>query len=130
MIITFNGTTLVDDTDSPKITGQIERIGGEAAVQSEPLYNADNPANFARKNVRGQFVFTSGCSYADFAGVAAAFAALYALLLTTGDLVLTYGAAELTFASAKFRSLDRTEWTGVRLGLRYVFEITTVANTT
>ncbi len=118
--------TLVNDTASPKITGVIESIGGQDILQKEPLYGSASPALFARGNISGHFAFSAGCSFASYALAAAALKTAYALIDSQGSCVLNYGGTTLTFPNAILQSVQRVEWQGVRLVLRYTFEITSI----
>ena len=132
MKITFGSgpTTLADIAATPKVTAVVESWGGQALVQSEPLYGGPNVVKFPRGNVGGQFIFTAGCSFADRDTAAAAFATAYALLNTQGSLTVkpTGGSPTITMANAILHDLQRVEWEGVWLKLRYTFEITTVTS--
>lgn len=122
--------TLADDTAAPKLAGVIEAIGAQDIVQIEPLYGGANPAKFPRGNVGGQFVFTSACSYASYNAAVDALKTAYGLLDDQGTLVFTPTGAgvphTLTMANAILHSVQVVRWTGVRLELRYTFEITTI----
>ncbi len=127
MKVTFAGATLADHTATPRLFGVIESIGGQSVVQSENVYGGANPAKFPRGNISGQFIFTSEGSYASKALAAGAFRDSYNLLNTQGNCQLDYGGTILTFANAILHQVQRVKWDGVRLILRYSFEITTIA---
>src|SRR4051812_30381575 len=86
--------TLVDHAN--KLEGQLEDLGGECLVNTEPVYGGASVAKFPQGNVNGQCVFTAAKSQADYATAAAYFKAEYARLNGQGALVVTIGATTLT----------------------------------
>ena len=129
MKIVFGSTTLVDDTASPRIAGVIERLGFRALVQTETLYGAANEIDFPRGNVGGELVFTAGCSFASYSAAADAFKAACGLVNGQGTVVVTpaTGADTLTLANAVLDNVERADWQGIWLNLRYTFKITTIS---
>lgn len=124
--ITIGATVLCDDAASPKNRGVIEQFGAQSGVQEEDVYNSDFKFLAPLGNVAGEFVFSEFTSYATLADAAAAYAAATALLNIQDTVVLIYGSATLTMANALLYKVERVEWGGVGLRLRYGIKYTTL----
>lgn len=129
MLIVFGSNTLCDDTASPKIAGVIEQLGGQAVVQIEDVYNSGLQVKRSQGNVGGQFVFTASCSYASYDAATTAWLTAYGLLDATDDVVVTpvhTSDVTMTMAGAILRQVQRVQWDGKWLAIRYTFEITSI----
>jgi hypothetical protein len=123
-----SAATLGDDAN--KFAVVIEQFVGQSVQQREPLYGGANPVDFVRGNVGGELVFRSSKSYADYATTFTQFKTEYGRLNQKGSLVITQNAVTVTFANAVCKGVQRifdAQNTGVHMGIRYTFAITTVA---
>lgn len=118
--------TVADDTAAPRITGQVEKLGGQGIPEKSNLYNSPHPGLYPRGNVSGQFIVHTSCSYKTLANQHDSLVAFYNAINTQGTVVLTMGAGIYTMANAVLASVERTYLNGVRLDLRFTFEITTI----
>lgn len=121
---------LGDDADrTTKGTIAIEDLGGEAIVQIEPLAFGANPFQETRNNVAGQFVFTVTRTFASQDLANAYLAAEYARIGEQGNLVWSRAAKLFTFTNAVLRAVRPAQIQGVKVIMRYTFNITTLVLT-
>ena len=117
----LTAVTLVDDAS--RLFGQVYALGGQAREQVTPLFRGANPARFMRGNVQGQCVFSAWRSFESVAAAAAHLYAQYGLLNLQGLLALTFDGTALNMPGATLRVVEREEWNGRFLRVRYEFGI-------
>jgi hypothetical protein len=131
VLVKFGTTTLGDDANHDvggKIAVLLEDLGADSQVQVTPLVRGTVPFKAARGNVDGKLSFSAGQSFADREAMLTFVVALFALMNTTADLTLQEGATTLKCAGAILRGFTRDKGTstGVRLGVVYRFELTSL----
>jgi hypothetical protein len=120
------GSTATLGDDSVKHSIVLEDFGGQSLEQVVQLPRAASVARYARGNVAGVLVLVAAKSHADRATMMAAWKTEYARLNTKGELVLTEGITTWTMALATLVGVTRADCAGVRLAIRYRFNITTI----
>jgi hypothetical protein len=120
------GSLVTLGDDSVKKTIVVESIGGAAQVQTAAFFRGANPALYARGNVAGQFIFVVTQTFAtqDLAG--AFIKTEYARLNQQGSLVWTRSSTIFTMAGAVLKAVAPAEINGVKIRMRYTFDITTL----
>ncbi len=131
MLVKFGNTTLGDDANQDgggKLAVLLDEFAAESRVQVSPLFRGPVPFKAARANVDGKLSFTVGRTFADRELLLEFMVALFALMNTTDDLTFQEGATTLKCAGAILHGFarDRSSSVGVRLGVAYKFEITSV----
>ena len=131
MLVKFGTTTLGDDANQDaggKIAVLLEDVGADSQVQVTPLVRGAVPFKAARGNVDGKLSFSAGQSFADREALLVFTVALFAMLNATDDLTFQEGATTLKCAGAILRGFTRDKGasTGVRLGIVYRFELTSL----
>jgi hypothetical protein len=127
--IVLGATTLADITATPRSFATFAAMGLEGDIQEEKLYEAAAEWIKPRGNVNGLVTFSVACSYATVDAAIDALKAHLALVNTQASLVITPrpGGHSLTFAGAIVKSVEREEWGGVRIKVRFNVRVTTLA---
>ena len=117
--------TLVDDAN--RLFGELQGLSLAGLDQVTPLFRGANPAAFSRGNASGQVVFSAWKSFATVALSTAYLKTAMGLVATSGSLVLTWSTTTMTFAGCRLNLVERELLVGVKVRVRYVFGVTTVA---
>lgn len=119
---------LVDDLGNPRKTVRLGPWGGQALVQTEPLFRSAHPFSKARGNVAGQFGFGAVISHPTIDAAVAYFAGEYLRIGEEGTLKVTVGGVIITHAGAILLGVSRGGGSeGVKLVVDYVFQIRSAA---
>lgn len=117
--------TLVDD--SVKLYGTLGDWGLEGLEAVEDMFQSATALRYMLGNLKGAFIVEAACSCVDYATAAAYMKQELNRGGTQGTLVLTVFGQTFTMASATCKAVHKTKWSGVLIGIRYTFGITTIA---
>lgn len=126
MKLTFNSVVIGDDAAAPRRTIVVNAIGGECAVQQEPLAGGANPFLKARGNVAGSLAVTVTNVFGTVDLANAFILTEYGRIGVQGSLVWARAATIFTCVAAVLQSVS-CQLLGVTVLVQYNFKVTTIA---
>ena len=119
-----SAVTLADLADGDGY--KIERLPGEAAVETAEMFQAAEAVQIPLGNVKGSASLRCWQQFDNPGAAAADFKIKRALLNKQGALVITYSGTALSMANAVCKSVEPSLIVGLRWELSYVFEINSI----